>query len=52
METEAVPVERVRLETEERTDEATVRGDVRKKRIETDVSDETGVADETGQSDR
>ncbi|MFH9061477.1 DUF2382 domain-containing protein [Streptomyces coeruleorubidus] len=52
VETEAVPVERVRLETEERTDEATVRGEVRKERIETDVSDETGVVDETGQSDR
>ncbi len=48
VETEAVPVERVRMSTEERTEEETVHGEVRKERIETDRTDET----ETGQGDR
>ncbi|MBW5423142.1 DUF2382 domain-containing protein [Streptomyces sp. BG9H] len=39
VETEAVPVERVRLNTEERVEEETVRGQVRKERIEADTSD-------------
>ncbi|WP_037676952.1 DUF2382 domain-containing protein [Streptomyces griseus] len=43
--TETVPVERVRLGTEERVEEETVGGEIRKERIETTVSDET---DETG----
>ncbi|MEU0075092.1 PRC and DUF2382 domain-containing protein [Streptomyces sp. NPDC006332] len=45
VETETVPVERVRLDTEERTEEETVRGEVRKERIETELPEET---DETG----
>lgn len=40
VETEAEPVERVRLTTEERTEEETVTGKVRKEKIEADVSDE------------
>ncbi|MEU7484997.1 PRC and DUF2382 domain-containing protein [Streptomyces sp. NPDC042319] len=54
VETEAVPVERVRLTTEERTDEETVRGEVRKERIETDLPEErdrTEQADRTGRDD-
>ncbi|MFI9028999.1 DUF2382 domain-containing protein [Streptomyces sp. NPDC053560] len=54
VETEAVPVERVRLTTEERTDEETVRGEVRKERIETDLPEErdrTEQADRTGRAD-
>jgi uncharacterized protein (TIGR02271 family) len=39
-ETETVPVERVRMTTDERTDEETVRGQVRKERIETEGTDE------------
>ncbi|AZM57083.1 photosystem reaction center subunit H [Streptomyces sp. WAC 01529] len=39
VETEAVPVERVRLNTEERVEEETVRGQVRKERIEADTPD-------------
>ncbi|MFD3503306.1 YsnF/AvaK domain-containing protein [Streptomyces sp. NPDC058678] len=50
VQTEAVPVERVRLSTEERTEEETVHGEVRKERIETDRTDETET--ETGQGDR
>jgi uncharacterized protein (TIGR02271 family) len=38
--TETVPVERVRLETEEKVTEETVKGTVRKERIETDTPDE------------
>ncbi|GGS60922.1 DUF2382 domain-containing protein [Streptomyces violaceus] len=45
VETETVPVERVRLSTEERTDEETVRGEVRKEKIETDLTDETDQSD-------
>ncbi|MYS32343.1 DUF2382 domain-containing protein [Streptomyces sp. SID7804] len=43
VETEAVPVERVRLTTEEKTTDEVVRGRVRKERIEaeTDMTDET-----------
>ncbi|MER7053938.1 MULTISPECIES: PRC and DUF2382 domain-containing protein [unclassified Streptomyces] len=37
VETETVPVERVRMTTEERTDEETVRGQVRKERIEAET---------------
>ena len=40
--TEAVPVERVRLEKEAVTTQETVRGDVRKERIEADLPDEGG----------
>ncbi|MET9935644.1 MULTISPECIES: PRC and DUF2382 domain-containing protein [unclassified Streptomyces] len=39
VQTEAVPVERVRLSTEEHVEEETVRGQVRKERIETDTPD-------------
>ncbi|MDQ0684431.1 uncharacterized protein (TIGR02271 family) [Streptomyces achromogenes] len=45
VETETVPVERVRLGTEERTDEEIVRGEVRKERIEADLPDETNQGD-------
>ncbi|WP_338897677.1 PRC and DUF2382 domain-containing protein [Streptomyces sp. TG1A-60] len=45
VETETVPVERVRLGTEERTDEETAHGEVRKERIETDLPDETDQSD-------
>ncbi|MFD4577468.1 DUF2382 domain-containing protein [Streptomyces sp. NPDC058417] len=41
VETETVPVERVRLATEEHVEEETVRGEVRKERIETDGVEET-----------
>ncbi len=40
VETKAEPVERVRLTTEERTEEETVKGQVRKERIEADAADE------------
>ncbi|MET9958105.1 PRC and DUF2382 domain-containing protein [Streptomyces sp. NPDC006326] len=40
VETEAVPVERVRLTTEEQTDEETVTGEVRKEKIEADTPDD------------
>jgi uncharacterized protein (TIGR02271 family) len=39
VETEAVPVERVRLTAEERTEEETVRGQVRKERIESSAEE-------------
>ncbi|MDG5804037.1 PRC and DUF2382 domain-containing protein [Streptomyces ossamyceticus] len=39
-ETETVPVERVRMTTDERTDEETVRGQVRKEQIDTEGVDE------------
>ncbi|OQD52094.1 photosystem reaction center subunit H [Streptomyces phaeoluteigriseus] len=39
-ETETVPVERVRMTTDERTDEETVRGKVRKEKIDTEGMDE------------
>lgn len=42
VETEAVPVERVRLSAEEHTDQETVSGEVRKERIETDGTDDGG----------
>ncbi|GGV64959.1 photosystem reaction center subunit H [Streptomyces griseoloalbus] len=44
VETEAVPVERVRLSTEEKTTDETVRGRVRKERIEaeTEMEDDAG----------
>ena len=38
--TETVPVERVRLDTVERTDEEHVRGQVRKERIEVELPEE------------
>jgi uncharacterized protein (TIGR02271 family) len=41
VETEAVPVERVRLTTEEKTTDETVRGQVRKERIEAETETET-----------
>jgi uncharacterized protein (TIGR02271 family) len=50
--TETVPVERVRLSTEERADEETVRGQVRKERLETDLSAESAESDEPDQGDR
>ncbi|MER7577338.1 PRC and DUF2382 domain-containing protein [Streptomyces sp. NPDC126514] len=40
VETEAVPVERVRMTTEEHTDQETVRGQVRKEEIDTDGVDD------------
>ncbi|MEU0661103.1 DUF2382 domain-containing protein [Streptomyces lavendulocolor] len=40
VETEAVPVERVRLTTEEQTAEETVTGEVRKEKIEADTDDD------------
>ncbi|MGW0915272.1 DUF2382 domain-containing protein [Streptomyces sp. NPDC002784] len=40
VETETVPVERVRMTTEEHTDEETVRGQVRKEEIDTDGIDD------------
>ncbi|MET9256169.1 PRC and DUF2382 domain-containing protein [Streptomyces sp. NPDC048182] len=46
VETEAVPVERVRLTTEEHVEDETVRGQVRKERIETEGVEE-GVEDDT-----
>lgn len=42
VETEVVPKERVRLTTEEYVEEQTVRGEVRKERIETDLPEEGG----------
>ncbi|CAM5557338.1 DUF2382 domain-containing protein [Streptomyces fumanus] len=47
VETETVPVERVRLTTEEHVENETVRGQVRKERIETE-----GVEDDTGRTGR
>ncbi|WP_346084710.1 YsnF/AvaK domain-containing protein, partial [Streptomyces thermocarboxydus] len=46
--TEAVPVERVRMTTEEKVTNETVRGRVRKERIEA----ETEMTDESGRKDR
>ncbi|MFF8925718.1 DUF2382 domain-containing protein [Streptomyces longwoodensis] len=49
VETEAVPVERVRLTTEELTEQETVRGAVRKERIETgadEADEELGFAED------
>lgn len=43
--TEAVPVERVRLETETVTDQETVTGDVRKERIDIDGDTTTGTTE-------
>lgn len=40
VEKEATPVERVRLSTEEVTEDETVSGEVRKERVETDIPDE------------
>ncbi|TQK49810.1 uncharacterized protein (TIGR02271 family) [Streptomyces sp. SLBN-118] len=40
VETQTVPVERVRMDTEEHTDEETVRGEVRKERIEADMPEQ------------
>ncbi|MFG3509461.1 DUF2382 domain-containing protein [Streptomyces sp. NPDC047821] len=45
VETETTPVERVRLRTEEVTDEQTVRGQVRKERIEADLPDDESDRD-------
>ncbi|MBB0245526.1 DUF2382 domain-containing protein [Streptomyces alkaliphilus] len=45
VETRAEPVERVRLSTEEHTEEESVRGEVRKERIEADTPDEPGRGD-------
>ncbi|GHD95763.1 DUF2382 domain-containing protein [Streptomyces naganishii] len=58
VETEAVPVERVRLTTEEHTEQETVRGRVRKERIKgeaepvADETGETGDIDDTGRGRR
>ena len=41
VDTEAVPIERIRLVTEERVDQETVRGQVRKERIEVEGIDDT-----------
>ncbi|GAA4335342.1 PRC and DUF2382 domain-containing protein [Streptomyces venetus] len=43
--TETVPVERVRMSTEEHTEEETVRGQVRKERIDTEGVDDEGGRD-------
>ncbi len=43
VEKEAVPVERVRLDTEKVTDQVTVNEDVRKERIDTDVDETPGA---------
>ncbi|MFD3585799.1 DUF2382 domain-containing protein [Streptomyces sp. NPDC058683] len=40
VDTKAGPVERVRLTTDQRTDEETVTGEVRKEKIETDVPED------------
>ncbi len=40
METQTEPVERVRLTTDERTDEETVTAEVRKEQVEADLPDE------------
>jgi uncharacterized protein (TIGR02271 family) len=50
--TEAVPVERVRLETETVTDQETVSGDVRKERIDIDGDTETGTTTTDGTAPR
>jgi uncharacterized protein (TIGR02271 family) len=49
VETEAVPVERVRLTTEERTEQETVRGQVRKEHIEDEAA---GAGEHTSRRDR
>ncbi|WP_030621844.1 DUF2382 domain-containing protein [Streptomyces sclerotialus] len=51
METETVPVEQVRMTTEERTGEETVRGEVRKEKIGVEVSDRDADRD-AGRSGR
>lgn len=52
VETKAEPVERVRLVTDERVDEETVRGTVRKERIDADLPDEgTGGEGRGGRRD-
>ena len=43
VEKEAVPVERVRLDTETVTDQVTVDEEVRKERVDTDIDGDTGV---------
>ncbi|MFF5970192.1 DUF2382 domain-containing protein [Streptomyces sp. NPDC012769] len=50
VETKAVPVERVRLRTDEVTDEETVSGRIRKERIEVE-GDETGIARDRDERD-
>ena len=50
VQTEAVPVERVRLGTETVTDEETVTGQVRKEQVE--VDDPTGTAGRHGNQPR
>jgi len=45
VEKEAVPVERVRLDTETVTDEVTVSEEVRKEQIDTDVDADRGRSD-------
>lgn len=50
--TETVPVERVRLGTEEHVEEETVEGEIRKERIETSITDETEETRGTGERDR
>ncbi|MFG2692874.1 PRC and DUF2382 domain-containing protein [Kitasatospora sp. NPDC051984] len=47
--TEAVPVERVRLVTEERVEQQTVTGEVRKERIEAELPDETATRRMSGE---
>lgn len=42
VETETVPVERVRLSTQEQVEQETVRGQVRKERIDTEIDEEEG----------
>ncbi|MEU3840942.1 PRC and DUF2382 domain-containing protein [Streptomyces sp. NPDC028635] len=52
VETEAVPVERVRLTTEEHTEQETVRGQVRKERIESSAEETDEYGDRMGRDDR
>jgi stress response protein YsnF len=47
-ETRAVPKERVRLRVDEHTEQRTVRGRIRKERVETDMADGTGTGTRHG----
>ncbi|MGP4029307.1 PRC and DUF2382 domain-containing protein [Actinomadura sp. 3N407] len=49
---ETVPVERIRVRTEQVQDEQTVRGELRKERIEVTRDEESGTGRETGRGER
>ncbi|MFG2087519.1 PRC and DUF2382 domain-containing protein [Spirillospora sp. NPDC048824] len=49
---ETVPVERIRVRTEQVQDEQTVRGELRKERVEVTRDEETGTGRETGRGGR